>query len=65
MKVEAISLMIAAMLLSLSPNATMASGRIDGHRSQNNKKHGYAISSDVARAGVEAFGPVGYKTTIL
>jgi len=51
MKVEAISLMIVAMLLSLSPNATMASGRLEGHRSLNDKKHGYAISSDVARAG--------------
>lgn len=51
MKVGAISLMIVAMLLSLSPNATMALGRLEGHRSLNDKKHGYAISSDVARAG--------------
>ena len=51
MKLRAISFLLAAILLVQSPTITMAQGRLDGHRSLNNKKHGYAISSDVVRAG--------------
>ena len=51
MKAGAISLFIAAMLVFHLPAGAMALGRLDGNRSLNDKKHGYAISSDVARAG--------------
>ena len=51
MKAGAISLFIAALLVFHLPAGAMALGRLDGNRSLNDKKHGYAISSDVARAG--------------
>lgn len=51
MKAGAISSFIAALLVFHLPAGAMALGRLDGNRSLNDKKHGYAISSDVARAG--------------